>query len=82
MSASKAGKPIWLKGTVHWFDSKSGEGMIRSDEGNLYFVHRSAIEDFSNAREKKEKALHDNKKVKFQLVDDLTFVQIAKVKEL
>ena len=67
----------WLAGTVHWFDETSGEGMIKSEDGTNYYVHYSAIE--SN---KKWKTLKDRKKVIFQKVEDVTFAQVTKVKEI
>lgn len=77
MARMKSLKEDWQMGTVHWFDSKSGEGMIKADDGQSYYVHYSAID--SN---KKWKSLKDKKKVKFQLVDDVTFSQISRVKEI
>lgn len=72
----------WQVGTVHWFDAKSGEGMIKSADGSLYFVHRSAIESYADAKAMKQQALKDKQKVQFQLVEDMTFVQVSRVKEL
>jgi cold shock CspA family protein len=69
--------PKWQLGTVHWFDEKSGEGMIKSETGESFYVHYTAIDS-----DKKQKSLRDKKKVKFQVVDDVTFTQVSKVKEL
>ncbi|MBX2994066.1 MAG: cold shock domain-containing protein [Bdellovibrionaceae bacterium] len=77
MARSKTISQAWQLGTVHWFDEKSGEGMIKSDDGQSYYVHYSAIDS-----EKKWKSLKDNKKVKFQLIDDVTFAQVSRVKEV
>jgi cold shock CspA family protein len=77
-----ASRKNWQVGTVHWFDEKSGEGMIRSEAGDLFYVHKSAIGDFLKAKKNKEKALKDKQKIKYQLIDDVTFVQVSKVKEL
>lgn len=77
MSRSKSISQAWQLGTVHWFDEKSGEGMIKSDDGHSYYVHYSAID--SN---KKWKSLKDSEKVKFQLIDDVTFAQVSRVKEV
>lgn len=77
MSRSKPTPPAWQLGTVHWFDEKSGEGMIKANDGQSYYVHYSAIDS-----DKKWKSLKEKKKVKFQLIDDVTFTQIARVKEL
>ncbi len=77
MSRSKSISEAWQLGTVHWFDEKSGEGMIKSDDGQSYYVHYSAI-----ASNKKWKSLKDKEKVKFQLIDDVTFAQVARVKEV
>ncbi len=70
-------KVKWQMGTVHWFDEKSGEGMIKSENGENFYVHYSAIES-----EKKYKSLKSKTKVKFQIVDDTTFSQVSKVKEI
>jgi len=77
MSRSKTASPTWQLGTVHWFDEKSGEGMIKSDDGQSYYVHYSAIDS-----SKKWKSLKDKKKVKFQIVDDVTFKQVSRVVEV
>jgi len=79
MSASKQN---WLEGTVHWFDEKSGEGMIKSAEGELYFVHHTAIETPAKVKGLKQKALRDKQRVRFQLIEDVTFSQVSRVKEL
>ena len=36
--------PKWQLGTVRWFDDLKGEGVIRDENGNSFFVHYSAIE--------------------------------------
>lgn len=33
----------WKNGTVDWFDELSGQGRIRDEDGNRYYVHYSAI---------------------------------------
>lgn len=76
-SKDKNSQLKWQLGTVHWFDEKSGEGMIRSENGESYYVHYSAIDS-----EKKWRSLKDKEKVKFQLVDDVTFSQVSRVKEV
>lgn len=76
MARTKSNSPAWQLGTVHWFDEKSGEGMIKSEDGHSYYVHYSAID--SN---KKWKSLKDKEKVRFQLIDDVTFAQVSRVKE-
>lgn len=75
-------KNNWQVGTVHWFDEKSGEGMIKASDGNLYFVHHTAIETFAKAKALKQQALRDKQKVKFQIIEDMTFTQVSRVKEL
>ncbi|MBK7892145.1 MAG: cold shock domain-containing protein [Bdellovibrionales bacterium] len=77
MSRAKSTSNQWQTGSVHWFDEKSGEGMIKSEDGRSYYVHYSAIEC-----PRKWKSLADKKKVKFQLVEDVTFAQVSRVKEL
>ncbi len=67
----------WFSGIVHWFDRKTGEGLIKSKDGKTYFVHYSAIQ--SN---KRWKSLEDRKEVKFQLIDDVPFAQVSRVKEI
>lgn len=69
--------PKWQLGTVSWFDKKSGEGMIKSETGALLYVHYSVIDS-----EKKWKTLKENKKVKFKLIEDESFSQVLKIKEL
>jgi CspA family cold shock protein len=77
MGSSNVSRKTWQLGTVHWFDSKSGEGLVKADDGTNYYVHYSAIES-----SKKWKTLKEKKKVKFQLIEDTTFKQISRVKEV
>jgi len=69
--------PKWEKGIVDWFDSLSGEGMIRSNDGRFYYVHYSAIQT-----EKKRKSLKKQQPVSFVILEEETPRQVAKVKEL
>lgn len=77
MAKQKTAVSKWQMGTVHWFDEKSGEGMVKSEDGNSYYVHYSAIDS-----KQKWKSLKEKKRVQFQLIDDVTFTQILRVKEL
>lgn len=77
MRKAKSIRPKWQRGVVHWFDKDSGKGMIKSADGMNYFVHYSAIDS-----PKKWKSLKERKEVKFQLIDDVTFVQVSRVKEI
>lgn len=77
MGRSKTINQQWQLGTVHWFDEKSGEGIIRGKDGQSYYVHYSAIDS-----SKKWKSLKDSKEVKFLVVDDVTFTQVSRVKEV
>lgn len=77
MGRSKTISQSWQLGTVHWFDEKSGEGMIKGPDGNTYYVHYSAIDST-----KKWKSLEEKSQVKFQIVDDVTFSQVSRVKEV
>jgi cold shock CspA family protein len=67
----------WSVGTVSWFDEQSGEGMIKSKDGKLHYVHYSAIDST-----KKWKTLKENRSVKFKIAEDDTFSHVLKVKEL
>lgn len=64
-----------LTGVVHWFDNNSGEGIIKDDKGNSYYVHRNAIAS-------KDKVLNDQSKVIFDIIQDTTFSQVIKIKEI
>jgi CspA family cold shock protein len=77
MGRKKSTSPNWQLGTVHWFDEKSGEGMIKAETGQTYYVHYSAIDS-----QKKWKSLREKKPVEFQIIDDVTFAQISKIREL
>lgn len=70
-------KVAWKLGKVRWFDDLKGEGLIRDENGNSFYVHYSAIDS-----EKKRKVLRKNKNVKFQLLEDSHFAQVSKVKEI
>ncbi len=79
MSKTRRDSFGWFLGHVHWFDELSGEGMIKDADGDLYYVHRSAIDA---DRRSKIKTLKNKQKVKFQLIEDTTFVQVSRVKEI
>lgn len=67
----------WQLGTVRWFDDLKGEGLIRDENGNSFYVHYSAIET-----NKKRKSLKKGREVKFQLLEDSHFTQVDRVKEV
>jgi CspA family cold shock protein len=67
----------WQIGTVSWFDQKSGEGMIKSEDGKLFYVHYSAIDS-----DKKWKTLKEKKEVKFKALDDEFNKQVTRIKEV
>jgi CspA family cold shock protein len=77
MGRKKFASAEWQLGTVHWFDEKSGEGLIKSNDGYNFYVHYSAIETKNKRRSLKEK-----QKVEFQIIDDTTFTQVTRVKEI
>ncbi len=68
-------KLSWKMGTVRWFDDVKGEGLIRDASGNSFYVHYSSIES-----DKKRKSLKRGLEVKFQLIEDSHYIQVAKVK--
>ncbi len=63
-------------GTVKWFNAKKGYGFISDDEGNDVFVHFSAL-DMPGF-----KALDENDKVEFEIVDGEKGPQAANVKKI
>jgi CspA family cold shock protein len=73
--SSKNLKQTWQLGTVRWFDDVKGEGLIRDENGKSFYVHYSAIQS-----EKKHKTLREESEVKFQLLEDSHYTQVAKVK--
>ena len=60
----------WQMGTVSWFDQKSGEGMIKSEDGKLFYVHYTAIDS-----DKKWKTLKEKKEVKFKAIEDFSMFE-------
>ena len=70
-------KALWYSGTVRWFDDLKGEGVVRDEDGNSYFVHYSAIES-----DKKRKTLKKGKEVKFRLLEESHYFQVETVKEV
>lgn len=67
----------WKLGKVRWFNDLKGEGLIRDEEGNSFYIHYSAIES-----KKRWKTLKKNGNVRFQLLEDPHFTQILKLKEV
>ena len=67
----------WKIGKVRWFNDLKGEGLIRDEEGNSFYIHYSAIES-----KKRWKTLKKNRKVRFQLLEDSHLAQILRLKEV
>ena len=67
----------WSLGTVHWFDDLSGDGIVKNAVGKGYYVHYSAIDSDSPW-----KSLQNGQSVWFKLVQDTTFSQVVKIREL
>ena len=73
--SSKISKQNWKLGTVRWFDDVKGEGLIRDENGKSIYVHYSAIESVN-----KHKTLNEESEVKFLLLEDSHYTQVARVK--
>lgn len=67
----------WKAGTVRFFDDKKGCGYIVGEDGEIYSVHYSAIDN-----DKSWKSLEENSKVKFQEVKDQDYKMVKLVKEV
>ena len=65
----------WTLGTVAWFDDLSGEGMVKSNSGETFYVHYSAIDS-----KKKRKSLKKDQHVKFKVFRDIHFSQVEKIR--
>ena len=78
---------MWKTGTVDWFDSLSGEGVIRDNtDGASYYVHYSTIELKSSRTQTTKKSEISERKnlsagasVKFQVHETIYSKQISKV---
>lgn len=66
----------WYPAKVHWFDNKSGEGMIKLENGENVYIHYSAIES-----DEKWKTLKDGQPCKVQIIEDITFKQILRLRK-
>lgn len=67
----------WKAGIVRFFDDKKGRGYIVCEDGEIYSVHYSAIDN-----DKNWKSLEENAKVKFQEVKDQDYKMVKSVKEV
>ena len=67
----------WKLGKVRWFNDLKGEGLVRDEEGNSFYVHYSVIES-----KKCRKTLKKNRKVRFQIMEDTGFDQVLRLKEV
>lgn len=67
----------WHNGEVSWFDDLAGEGMIRGDNGNLYYVHYSTIES-----DKTRKTLSAKTPVQFQIHVGFNYSQVFRVRTI
>lgn len=65
-------KTKWESGTLHWLDFHSGDGMVKSSDGSLYYVHKTAFKTLDG--------LSDGKKIEFKLLSDITFQQVEKAR--
>lgn len=66
----------WMHGKVRWFDELRGEGLIRGDCGESYYVHYSSIKST-----KKRKTLKKDTSVRFKLLEDSHFTYVSEVGE-
>jgi CspA family cold shock protein len=61
-----------MKGTVKWFNRIRGYGFVKGDDGNEYFVHRSALPE--------GEMLDDDDEVEFKAADTDKGKQAQEVK--
>lgn len=64
----------WQLGKVSWFNSSSGKGVIKGEDGKSYPIQFSAIDSG-----KKGKPLKQNQKVKMQVLDDKSHRHVRKL---
>jgi cold shock CspA family protein len=74
-------------GKIRWFDSKSGEGMVRGDNGLLYYVHFTAIKgmDKNNYHwptqsDQVKFSCISGLSCEFDVIEDTTFVQVSSLR--
>ena len=65
-----------MKGTVKWFNAKTGFGFISDEEGNDVFVHFSALQMDGF------KVLDEGDEVEFEVIDGEKGPQAANVTKL
>lgn len=71
-------------GKIRWFDSMTGEGMVRGENGLSYYVHFTAIRgmDKNNLQwptnfDQVKFSKIDGHHVEFDIIEDTTFVQVS-----
>lgn len=76
-----------LKGVIRWFDGMSGEGMVRGENLQSYYIHFTAIDGISRHNHHWPTELDqsrlktiDGAKCEFELINDTTFVQVSNCK--
>lgn len=62
-----------MRGTIHWYDHKSAEGLVKCDTGELYYVHGSAIP------QKLLGSIVDGVSIEFKLISDINWAQVSKI---
>ena len=60
------------KATVHWYDDQSAEGLIKLSNGDLVYIHGSAIVD--------KKPIVDGQAVEVVLFEDINWRQVSKLR--
>lgn len=74
-----------MQGKISWFDGMSGEGMVRSNDGKLYYLHFTAIQGidqnnhhFPTELDQKRLSEIRNLPCTFELWVDPIFTQVEK----
>lgn len=71
-----------VKGKVIWFDTLVGEGVVKSEMGDRYYVHYSAIEAIPTLTTKKAKSIKSHKALKPDQAVEFTIYENAYLKQV
>lgn len=72
-----------MKGNIRWFDELKGEGLIRGEDGQSYFISHYSVPGFERAYKRTDKQIerlgelmYKGREVEFSLIEDSHYTMV------